>query len=425
MGKAGGIIAIVAGVFGVLAALATLFIGGLSAAFSANGADTVLGLGWGGVGFSFLVIVFGAVALARPGIGGAGTIASALAGAVLGGTLVAIFMALALIGGLLTVFSRPAPGAGGKPVQAEEGGRGLPAWGWAAGGVALASVVVVAATGFAPGGRGSTASPSGSGGESAGAPLRLRLGETGRGDRFEVTVNRFEIARSLRGDFGTRQADPGTVFALLGVAVKCIDQESRHYSPGDLFVTVGGKQIKYDARETIFGLKSPIGQINPFTQESGFLVFKVPEEFAGSPMSWEPWHHAGMLRVSLQEPASAAAAASPANGRKGALTGSYATSAGSSLKVLQSGDGAIRFELAAIGQPGPSGIPNTGDISGTAVLDGQRAMFRDLASDCALTLTFGERQVQVAQQGSCGFGLGVVADGAYAKTGAAAPVLSN
>jgi hypothetical protein len=61
--KAGGIIAIIAGVFGVIAAIVTLFIGGVGSALDGEGANVVIGLGWGGILFSFLTIIFGAVAL--------------------------------------------------------------------------------------------------------------------------------------------------------------------------------------------------------------------------------------------------------------------------------------------------------------------------------------------------------------------------
>lgn len=102
MRKAGGIIALIAGIFGTLAAIFTLLIGGLGAAFEAEGASTIVGLGWGGVAFSFLTIVFGAIAIgANSKIPGILLIVSAILGAILGGTLVAIFMVLALIGGVL------------------------------------------------------------------------------------------------------------------------------------------------------------------------------------------------------------------------------------------------------------------------------------------------------------------------------------
>tara|TARA_B100000378_G_scaffold54543_2_gene40258 strand:+ start:6607 stop:6984 length:378 start_codon:yes stop_codon:yes gene_type:complete len=105
MRKAGGIIALIAGIFGIFAAGATLLLGGISSVSGAEHAGTVVGLGWGGVGFSFLTIVLGAVAMgAKSPLPGVLLILCALAGAVLGGTLVAIFMALALIGGILALF---------------------------------------------------------------------------------------------------------------------------------------------------------------------------------------------------------------------------------------------------------------------------------------------------------------------------------
>jgi hypothetical protein len=51
MNKAGGIIAIIAGIFGIFAAGATLFFGGIGTAVEAERASTVVGLGWGGCCF--------------------------------------------------------------------------------------------------------------------------------------------------------------------------------------------------------------------------------------------------------------------------------------------------------------------------------------------------------------------------------------
>ena len=105
MKKLGGIIALVAGIFGILAAGITLFVGGIGGAAGAHDAGTVVGLGWGGVFFSFLTIVFSAVCM-----GGASSktpgillIICSILGAIFGGTLVAIFMVLALMGGILTL----------------------------------------------------------------------------------------------------------------------------------------------------------------------------------------------------------------------------------------------------------------------------------------------------------------------------------
>ena len=110
MRKAGGIVALIAGIFGVIAALVTLFIGGVAGAFEAEGAGTVVGLGWGGVFFSFTTVVLGAVAIGvNRKVPGILLIVSAIAGAILGGTFVAVFMALALIGGILAVIGARKP----------------------------------------------------------------------------------------------------------------------------------------------------------------------------------------------------------------------------------------------------------------------------------------------------------------------------
>lgn len=104
MKTAGGIIAIVGGVFGVGAAIATLFAGGVGAALDAEGANTVIGLGWLGLLFSFLTIIFGAVAIGvKRRLPGILLVISAIIGAIAGGTFVAICMALVIVGGILAI----------------------------------------------------------------------------------------------------------------------------------------------------------------------------------------------------------------------------------------------------------------------------------------------------------------------------------
>ena len=69
MQKAGGIIALIAGIFGFIAAIITLLAGGLVAGIesisdSSNSASTEIGtFGMLGIVFSFLTIVFGAIAI--------------------------------------------------------------------------------------------------------------------------------------------------------------------------------------------------------------------------------------------------------------------------------------------------------------------------------------------------------------------------
>lgn len=104
MRKAGGIVAIIAGIFGVMAALVTLLFGGIGAAVDASSSDTVIWLGFGGVLFSFLVIIFGALAInAKSKLMGLALLVCSAAGIILGGTFVAIFMLLSLAGGVLVL----------------------------------------------------------------------------------------------------------------------------------------------------------------------------------------------------------------------------------------------------------------------------------------------------------------------------------
>jgi hypothetical protein len=104
MAKAGGIVALIAGIFSVIAAGFTLSVGGIGRAVNAENAQSVVLLGWGGVLFSFLVIVLGAMAMGRPTRKlGWWLIVCSILGALLGGTLVAIFMLLSLVGGVLVL----------------------------------------------------------------------------------------------------------------------------------------------------------------------------------------------------------------------------------------------------------------------------------------------------------------------------------
>lgn len=97
------ILGILGGIFGSIAAFATLFLGGLGGAFNAEGASTVVGLGWGGLLFSIVSIVFGALAFGKLRVAGYGLIISSILGGILGGTLVAICMIFPLVGGILAL----------------------------------------------------------------------------------------------------------------------------------------------------------------------------------------------------------------------------------------------------------------------------------------------------------------------------------
>jgi hypothetical protein len=106
MRKSGGIIALIAGVLSLMAATFTLIVGGVGANFNAEAGDTMILLGWGGLIVSFAIIVLGAIAMnAKTFMPGLLIIIASIFGAIYGGTLVAVLMILALVGGVLACMS--------------------------------------------------------------------------------------------------------------------------------------------------------------------------------------------------------------------------------------------------------------------------------------------------------------------------------
>lgn len=104
MTKSGGIIALIAGIFAVLAALVTMMLGGIGGALDADGSSTITNLGFLGLLGAFGTIVMGAIGMsAKTKKAGYITMGLALLSTIFGGALVAAFMTLAFIGGLLMV----------------------------------------------------------------------------------------------------------------------------------------------------------------------------------------------------------------------------------------------------------------------------------------------------------------------------------
>lgn len=408
MGKTGGIIGIIAGVLGVLAALFTLFVGGVGAAFSAGGAGTVVGLGWGGVLFSLLTIVYGGIALAKPKPAGAGLLLSALGGIVLGGTFVAVFMALALVGGGLAVLAPAATASGSTPP------RRWPAM------VGAAFVPFACMAVFGPAVFSANKTEGASVAAAETALLPLPLGATARGEQFEVALHDLRLQSTIGQGLWETRADPGTVFAVLRVTSRCVDRESRFYQPGDLFALVNGKEFRFDHAESVVGLDSPTGQINPMTEKSGFVVFKIPAELARGSLLWHPGRQAGLARFALSTPATSSIpaqipqeltpAASPDD-----VGGVYSGPNGGELTIQRGGDGKLRFSLTAFSAPSSSGLPNTGSAEGGLTMAGGVGSYRDEAFDCTLEFAFSGSRVNIAQDGMCGFGTNVSAAGEYEK----------
>ncbi len=60
------VLGIIGGLFGIISAVITLFVGGIGGAVGAEGAGTVVGLGWAALFFSLLGLVGAALSLAKP-----------------------------------------------------------------------------------------------------------------------------------------------------------------------------------------------------------------------------------------------------------------------------------------------------------------------------------------------------------------------
>lgn len=403
--KTGGILAIIAGVLGLLAGFVTLFLGGLGSAFSASGFGDVVSLGWGGILFSLLVVIYGSIAISKPTPGATGIILSAILGIVLGGTLVAILMILAIVGGIMAAIGKS------KEAPPQDQKR------WP--GMAIAAIAPILCAVFIGGKL--LGSDNASTNTVATAGQTLEIGQTAHSDKLEVTVRNIQFTEVLGEGFTEVRADTGTVFAVIEVMVRCMDKESRYYSSGDLYAEINGTELKYDNSEVILGLDSPIGMINPLTEKTGFVVYKIPQEVANSKLSWTPGMDFADVRFALtvqpstQTTASAPTLASAATEHDatpsyGNLAGTYISPNLGTLTIKQQPNGALEFSLEVVSEQG-----NTGEAAGVLISNGNSLNYKDTEMDCLLTLSSNANSINITQEGSCGFGMNVVADGSYLK----------
>lgn len=407
--KTGGILAIIAGLLGLLAGFVTLFLGGLGSAFSASGAGDVVSFGWGGILFSLLVVIYGGIAISKPKPGATGIILSAIFGIALGGTLVAILMILALVGGIMTAI--------GKPKEAPP--QGQKRWH----GMAIAAIAPILCAVFIGGKL--VNSDKTSTNTAAAVSQTLQIGQTARSDKFEVTVRNIQFTEVLGEGFAETRADSGTVFAVIEVMVRCVDKESRFYNSGDLLAEVNGTELKYDNSEVILGLDSPMGMINPLTEKTGFVVYKIPQEVASAKLSWTPGMEFSDVRFNLTtlplaqtaKPVVVAAPTVASTDIEHAATPSYSNPAGvyvspnlGTLTIKQQPNGAMEFSLEVVSEQG-----NTGEATGVLISDGNLFTYKDTEMDCLLTLSPTADSIKINQEGFCGFGMNVVADGNYLK----------
>lgn len=100
------VLGLIGGIFGILCAFIALFIGGLGSALEADGASTVIGLGWGAVGLSVLGIVGSVMVKSKAKVGGIMMTVAAIGGFICISLIYLLPGVLLLIGGLMGIFRK-------------------------------------------------------------------------------------------------------------------------------------------------------------------------------------------------------------------------------------------------------------------------------------------------------------------------------
>lgn len=100
------VLGLIGGIFGILCAFIALFIGGLGSALEADGANTVIGLGWGAVALSVLGIVGSVVVRSKAKVGGIMMTVAAIGGFICISLIYLLPGVLLLIGGLMGIFRK-------------------------------------------------------------------------------------------------------------------------------------------------------------------------------------------------------------------------------------------------------------------------------------------------------------------------------
>ncbi|AJG73609.1 DUF4064 domain-containing protein (plasmid) [Bacillus thuringiensis] len=100
------VLGLIGGIFGIICAFIALLIGGMGAAFEAEGANTIIGLGWGAVGLSILGIVGSVMVRSKAKAGGIMMTVAAIGGFICISIFFLLPGVLLLIGGLMGIFRK-------------------------------------------------------------------------------------------------------------------------------------------------------------------------------------------------------------------------------------------------------------------------------------------------------------------------------
>ncbi|HDX9614390.1 TPA: DUF4064 domain-containing protein [Bacillus toyonensis] len=100
------VLGLIGGIFGILCAFIALFIGGLGSALEADGANTVIGLGWGAVALFVLGIVGSVMVRSKAKVGGIIMTVAAIGGFICISLIYLLPGVLLLISGLMGIFRK-------------------------------------------------------------------------------------------------------------------------------------------------------------------------------------------------------------------------------------------------------------------------------------------------------------------------------
>ena len=95
------------------------------------------------------------------------------------------------------------------------------------------------------------------------------------------------------------------------------------------------------------------------------------------------------------------------------------------FKIWALGQQKLQIEFSGVWEHESAAGPtaNTGEGSGIAKIEGDTAIFKPegVEDECKITLKFTRGKLVVTQEGICGFGFNVTADGTYKKTSSHKP----
>jgi len=108
---------------------------------------------------------------------------------------------------------------------------------------------------------------------------------------FEISLNKVWIDSKIKtgNQFSDIGPEAGNKFLIINITFKNIDNESRLFSEGSVFIYYNNKIYEFDNTETILaeGWGSFFDQLNPLISKTTNIVYKIPSEIKGNAV-WVP-----------------------------------------------------------------------------------------------------------------------------------------